>query len=977
MPATRAERKRPSSRDENTSSKKKQKLEAAKSVPPPLTSLLRQDVDFRKIQVVPMSVGSTVRAPWIPVFNVVVERMNQLSKVASSFFNFFLAIALLLPPEEGIHPSLPSLPDSFFSAKLFEHIFKAATFDASVKFQPILQYARCVWFHAQIVDSLLLDGQPPPVPLDRCALWKEIMSVAADSKKAARPIQDPILHHPALAELLPSCKALDQCIKYEASSYFTAFKQYQVTGFRAHLRWYLLHRYDIATKKAANRWIEQHLLLVTVKDSEEGENEAEEEKEEEEVGANENESFVQADEIEEDDEPLAEKNKNVTRLPWSDEAQALESERLKSLSSGKGNHWTRIVGLHHALLQALQVSAGEDSTKPPPKLFTLTPVTSFARRFVRIDVQVLRAFAKLVSSSDSIESIESIEDVLVARKLRRGRRGGQRTLAPTCATNGVEIHVQWQTRVTLSCQVDPKKKAAYESRQQAKAEDIVAALATGQEIDGRRTKVQPLPILSGNGGPIYRKKTARLEDFASGIFQSWSILASSDAFLLKQQQQQQQPVQASSSIMEDLSLLPFAIKSIDPGRTNIISSASWNRQTQRWERGVVLSNRHYYNQLGHRPYQTRAARRLSYHTQRQAGAVAPELLLHPLLEQDRVAANVSRHLAFMSLHSLKTTCPVQCLTSLVHTVRCWKDMHSFYGSRNTARERFTVAQRKQRTVANLIEQLVPAAEAATTIIVLGSARFACTSKGAQATPVGYLVSELAKVRRVVLVDEYYTSQMCSGCNLSGVGSASSALPADAGCIHKQHPLRDLSGLVNQNHTTTAKSAAKNHPTLPMATFRRTSEPAREQKRNKARLASQARVNFFPPRPGRRWHSNKIRGLLQCRHCGTYWDRDFVAACNIGWVFIGLWVAGERPAHLRRPLKSSPTAETLALVLTLSSPNLSIPPPAVMVDVPAMSDSILTPFRHADDHFNHSDVVMIDGLDEEGGIIIAPYRKHYS
>ena len=236
-------------------------------------------------------------------------------------------------------------------------------------------------------------------------------------------------------------------------------------------------------------------------------------------------------------------------------------------------------------------------------------------------------------------------------------------------------------------------------------------------------------------------------------------------------------------------------------------------------------------------------------------------------------------------------------------------MFSFYGSRNAARGRFRSEQKRQRLVANLIEQLVPEREKTDSLIVLGSATFATCMKGTQATPIGRLIKELAKKRRIVLVSEHFTTQMCSGCNLSGMENGiavclgnhlqgSPSLPSHARALHKTSSLR------MRPYVVSTKASHVNHPTCAMASFLRTCEPVRMRLRREAREVKQA---LFPPDPGdsRRRRRNfdplivAIHGLKQCIHCGRYWNRDVNAARNIGWVFVSMWLQGERSVHLQR------------------------------------------------------------------------------
>lgn len=182
--------------------------------------------------------------------------------------------------------------------------------------------------------------------------------------------------------------------------------------------------------------------------------------------------------------------------------------------------------------------------------------------------------------------------------------------------------------------------------------------------------------------------------------------------------------------------------------------------------------------------------------------------------------------------------------------------------------------------------------------------------GSQATPIGRLIKELAKSRRILLVDEFFTTKMCSGCNLSGIGTRHSRMfdNPTASTLSHGYTLRSTSAL--QIKTTVPPQRHKNHPTCAMATCRRTIEPADMKERRERR--EEKRAILFPPDPGRPTRrsfdllSVAIHGIRHCVHCGRFWNRDLNAARNIGWVFIGVWMEGERPAHLQRPSVSTST-----------------------------------------------------------------------
>ena len=930
--------------------------------PPPVVAVERANVDFHKLQSVRMSTKKAFQKSWPPVIHHAVESVCYISKLACSLLLLFISMVFGGIEQLG-GVQLPVPPASLFNSTFFEHLYKAVTWDTTVKFDPVLQYVRCIWLHALIVQQ---KGEDSIDPLDKSRLWTEISAVGeflkekkekkkhekdeqkresntqennneeeeaqekeeseqkedvgagtgANKNQPASPLADHITKHQSLQAFLPSCKKLDQCIKYASKSYKASFGLYQTIGFRAHFGWYLVHKYRLK-KKEARKWIEQHLHLATEKFDDEGDgqvaaSDAAEAQQEVDTQLRAEEAQHERDEEDDDDDDEVEENKEEdTRLAWSPAFQTAEANRFKPLTSAKGtkNNLVAIVKLHLLVLRELEtrnIQSPPDAIKS--KLFALAPLAHFHRRFIRLDLSVLR-------SLDPQTKIASLADAFNSRTIRLAKMTNKgRSLAPTCSSNGVEVHILWQRPVTLSCAVDPKRNAAAAKRQQQKQAMLDAEAAGGKKADKRSTRARPLPILAKDDGPVYRKKTARLEEFTNGIFQTSSLLASRDAYL------QAHPELAHAdphSPLHNLSLLPFRhIKSVDPGIKAPITSATWDHATRNWKKGYNLSLRTYYHEIGQRTQQMRMATR--FRRQKQ-------VLLTREAQKDEPARRVMAHMTHMSLHSAKTSSVAGCLSSLLYLTHCWNDMFYFYGSRNLARERFSSAQKKQQLIARIIERLAPASESKDTIIVLGSATFACSVKGAQSTPIGMLVKELSRVRRVVLVNEYFTTQMCSGCNLYGVGEASSRFASNMLCksaVLAGEGARVAETLGEASRLEFLPPSAKfrqkknhlHHPTLSMASFFRTVEPAHERIRREKRalrppeappFANEARTRANQQQQQQYPTRRAIHGLKQCLHCGRYWERDYGAARNIGWVFIGLWVCGVRPPHLRRTLAALP------------------------------------------------------------------------
>jgi len=894
----------------------------------------RVDVDYKKLQIIPMGIARVIKKPWLGVLDEVVKRMSHISILTSRFLNFYISRVFSTDKNRLTLPMPPS--DKIFQKEFFEHIFKAVTCDTIITFEPSLQFVRCVWLHTLLVSPE--GGKVTDLdPLDEKQLWEEIQSqerIKQDKKiknKAGKKrlwddddcdcenvvnikkskslsgtvisksktvsVVHSILKHPVLINLLPSCLQIDPCIKYESITYLTAFVQYQSTGLRAHFGWLLLAKYRLS-KKEVRIWLENHFpkKLMVQEDIECG------------IANDVNmESDFENVEMDIDDTDGLNASISVNgdgRSVFSDFESKLQESRLIEclLIIKPQNRLLQVVRLHHSILQELvSVNSKNHSsynlTRNPlvpqdVKQFAIAPICKWGRRFIRFDKKALNRLLKhqfyTQSGAQSKESkmvIESTSEIFKSKEILLSAKGKKNiTLAPTFTTDGVQLHLAWQKIVKISCPSNPKNQALYEAKQKEKLN--TAKKTSSGKTDGRTLK-KKIPILPPEG-PQYWKKTDRLEDHDYGIFQSSSILASRE-----HAQKEGRPFSISD--------LPFKhIKAIDPGHTNVICTSNWNHLKQDWEKGFNLTKKTFYREQGQQHKRRRTENRMKF---------------------ESLGQKVASHMDHLSKHSPKTSDPSECLQHLLYVSSCLDDMFAFYGSRNSARDRFRSTQKKQRLMANIIEKLAPESEKKDTIIVLGDSTFATSMKGSQATPIGRIIKELAKVRRIVLVGEYFTTQMCSGCNLSGIGNRHSKMYDKSSSDYKpshSYSLRSTSNLILRSSKLSTKAHRANHPTCSMSSFRRTVEPiSMREKRirceNKRAISPYNNKND-PPDPGdtgpscRKFDplSASIHGLKQCTHCRRFWNRDFNAARNIGWVFISLWISGDRPMHLRRFYKKIST-----------------------------------------------------------------------
>mmetsp|Transcript_1004 Transcript_1004/g.1425 ORF Transcript_1004/g.1425 Transcript_1004/m.1425 type:complete len:270 (-) Transcript_1004:9-818(-) len=251
-------------------------------------------------------------------------------------------------------------------------------------------------------------------------------------------------------------------------------------------------------------------------------------------------------------------------------------------------------------------------------------------------------------------------------------------------------------------------------------------------------------------------------------------------------------------------------------------------------------------------------------------------------------------------------------------------MLAFYGSRNCVRQRFSCMQRKQRLIDSLIEKLVPIKHIHETVVIVGSACFATTFRNSRATPVAMLIKELAKRRRVLLMDEYFTTQMCSGCNIHLPGRKDTSCEVHMSCEHAI-PIRKYYKLRSVESRPPSSTSNKRNVKKQLAP----SPASKTTPHSAICMPSFIRIPLKPPDPrdppleqGKHTshtYTSIVHGLKQCVHCGRYWNRDVSAARNIGWCFLSLCLTGQRPPHLRRPISKK---QRVLPSLTLDTANAS-------------------------------------------------------
>jgi hypothetical protein len=227
----------------------------------------------------------------------------------------------------------------------------------------------------------------------------------------------------------------------------------------------------------------------------------------------------------------------------------------------------------------------------------------------------------------------------------------------------------------------------------------------------------------------------------------------------------------------------------------------------------------------------------------------------------------------------------------VTTVTLMKAKHyptlaRLYGSKQECRRRFWSYQKKQKAIKDIINNICPEKQKDKTIIAFGGAKFAVTGKGLEATPVRGLLQELSRKRKVILVDEYKTTQIshcCKSDTLVYKGPISKKKLKDR--MNKQYDTESRSGILRQRYKYDFTTCNFNNMKKTLAKTKK-------------------RYKYETITPDTAYPYQMIHGLRQCKHCARFLNRDMNAATNIGECFIQQYTTGTRHAAFTRQPKST-------------------------------------------------------------------------
>jgi hypothetical protein len=867
--------------------------------------------------------GGALKPEWCELIEQTIEPMSRITSYASRFYLFHLTRILAALSTTLTHSStfIPPYEIPTFTNQDFEHLFKVPLCDATkVNMHVDMKFNQCVWWYhelkrknptsitfeldeKQLYDevsvlfsskqqqketkkrkqmerkeraekkqqikqevveektTIEIDDKDQPAKKKRklsSNSSKVNDSFSSSSSPSVESMYQRIILHPDLPSIFPSCKGKSQLIKYASIQYRTSFLQHQWIGLKSHYQMYLCATYKISKKEAKafvlENWPENAPKCMN---EDEGDDDI--------IIPPNNDSNT-----EESDDPIYVEDKKDSEEEkvedlFTPERQVFEQTRLKEQCGDKSTDIWKLLQFHYSIFQstlevnhAINIETDEKSNKS----FPIIPISKLGRRFVRFDLLALK---ELHSSPTNLSALQSLRQIFNEQHIEYEfkTKKQERVLGPTFMSDGIQVHMNWEKKVIIKCEMEEKKVEEFEKKKQ---EREAKWLKEGKSIVDQQAKYR-IPILSNSDKPKCWKHGTDLYAHNYGIYQQSSIYPTASS-----PNQNNHPFQR--------------ILAIDPGSTSIYYIVIWNEAKKDWEKFWDLSNKHYYEAIGNTANRKKRERRLKV---------------------EALGKRVQNHQQQLSILSPKTTNPNECLQHLLYVTQCWNDMYLFDGSRNMAYERFKSQQKKQRFDAQLVEKLIPHTQKDTSIIVMGNAEFNKSMRGTQATPVGRLTKLLAKSRRVVMVDEFMSTQMCSAYDPTTKTFCSPKTENKSkGNNRKNSPLKTCTNKLSERN--------KNHSCQPMNEFKRNVLPKKEskkwnkklddiRKRQKQKGLSNEEIEKEINKHSTKCNPllNRIHGLRQCTHCARYWNRDENGARNHGWRFQQLWSTNTSPLHLSRPI----------------------------------------------------------------------------
>lgn len=179
-----------------------------------------------------------------------------------------------------------------------------------------------------------------------------------------------------------------------------------------------------------------------------------------------------------------------------------------------------------------------------------------------------------------------------------------------------------------------------------------------------------------------------------------------------------------------------------------------------------------------------------------------------------------------------------------------------------------------------------------TLVLVGNAQFSVSQKGVQASPVRALINHFAQHVRVVLVDEFNTTKMCGRLECADQSNYSLKLHTsnNVGPKTRKRPSHPTQCELKYKEV---KKSCPDFPFTPMMDFRYTSRlPVKLEKSLLQRKEKYQWDDAKYEKMVQHTFSSSLHGLKQCRSCETLYNRDHVAAQNIGQKALDLCLYGK-------------------------------------------------------------------------------------
>lgn len=431
------------------------------------------------------------------------------------------------------------------------------------------------------------------------------------------------------------------------------------------------------------------------------------------------------------------------------------------------------------------------------KLISMTPLCSGSLPFIEVCKKSMSDLVKFATSKNSHSIIKadirtrfihacyefgSEQSAKIDTMFRLPNRANW-SLSPTIKTDGYGVCLIWQKNETIRKKVTPEVYAKHHEKKNLtimKWEDELSrAREKGIKPDLRkRLGIDKQPFVQKTNQKVFpsKDKTA-FEEGTNGMY--------------------------SQSILHELSIRNGTpVYAVDPGMHDIVSCAKQKwiaseaeiRDTAQPEKSKSLSSKEFYGRI------------------RCGKKVKP--------------------IQGLSECSLKEINPAIYLQKLGTYKDFAPEIFATWGRKVNRKTSFKQRKKKQQLYDTIVNELFPEEDA---VIVMGNGNIQTTMKGTSTSPLGKITSEIIKKRRMVFVNEAYTTKRCSWCKESDF---------------------DLKALRDTQKGQQVTNSGK---------------------------------TYYP----------MIHGLRQCQHCARTWNRDYNAARNIFFNACSYVATGCPRDYLRR------------------------------------------------------------------------------